>query len=77
MLNEAVLKCAAVSQKNAGREGERERGKRKWRNGIALMLDFLCEWERFQKGNTGSHIPQMQKTDDSVTSLRSPYLSSD
>lgn len=25
MLNEAVLKCAAVSQRNAGREGGRER----------------------------------------------------
>lgn len=66
MLNEAVLGCAAVSQRNAGREGKR---KRKGRNGIALMLDFLCGWEQIQKGNTGSRIPQMQKQNYSAVSF--------
>ncbi len=25
------------------------------------MRHFLCGWEQIQEGNTGSHIPQMQK----------------
>lgn len=56
MLNEAVLKRARVSQRNAGREGRLEKTK-----SVALMLDFLCGWERIQKGSTGSNIPRMQE----------------
>lgn len=50
MLNEAVPKSTAVGQKECRRAREkRRRGQ-----------DFLCVWERFQKGNTGSHIPPRQ-----------------
>lgn len=47
MLNEAVLKCAALGQKNA--EGDkREKTEERGRNAITLMLDFLCGWELVQ-----------------------------
>lgn len=52
MLNEAVLKCAALRQKNA--EGDkREKTEERGRNAITLMLDFLCGWELVQTVKLG------------------------
>lgn len=79
MLNEAVLKCATASREECRKNGKREEAENE-ENGIALMLDFLCGWERIQKGNIGSHIPQMQTKRTILLHLHFfffSYLSSD
>ena len=65
------------SQSKECREKGGKKGSENEENGIALMLDFLCGWEQFQKGNTGSHIPQMQKRMILLYLRIPPYLSSD
>lgn len=65
----------SVSRRNArGERGEGKEDEKKGRHGIALMLHFLCGWERIQEGNTGSHIPQMHKKNPRTILLSSTSL---
>lgn len=74
MLNEAVLKCAAISQKNADREREKEERLNKWYCFNARLPVWMGTVPKGQHWVTHSTHADM---DDFVASLCSPYFSSD